>query len=243
MRASDFEFRYRSWFIILIFVLAFGCYAFERVNAVEWLLRVLGRSDRVAGIFPVSPEARAILAIGAAIVGLGALIRTWGTAYLKTEVVRDSAVHAERLVADGPYRYVRNPLYLGTLLLAVGLAPLATPVGCALLVVGMTIFLLRLIGREEAFLIDQQSDAYRAYLVRVPRLWPSLRPRVPAGGAAPRWGQAWMGEMAMWAIFAGSAYFAFTLDMKVFDIVVIGGVFLSRVIHPWIKHRVEQVKT
>jgi protein-S-isoprenylcysteine O-methyltransferase Ste14 len=240
MRASDFEFRYRSWFILLIFILAFGCYSFEPVNAVEWLLRVLGRSGPVVRSFPAGPEAHLIFALGAALVGLGAFIRTWGAAYLKTEVVRDSAVRADRLVADGPYRYVRNPLYFGNLLLAVGLAPLAPPVGCVLLVVATKLFFLRLIGREETFLLDKQGESYRAYLERVPRLWPSLRPRVPSGQVKPRWGQAWIGELMMWAIFVGTAYFAFTFDIRLFDILAVGGFIFSRAMQSFLRRRPER---
>jgi hypothetical protein len=151
------------------------------------------------------------------------LIRTWGTAYLKNEVVRDDVVRADSVVADGPYRYVRNPLYLGSLMMAVGLAPMAPPIGCVVLVGGMAFFFLRLIGREEAFLLEKQGDAYRAYIERVPRLWPALRPRLPAGGTQPRWGQAWAAEMWMWILFAACVVFAATLNPSLFDYIVWGG--------------------
>jgi protein-S-isoprenylcysteine O-methyltransferase Ste14 len=239
MRASDFEFRYRSWVIFLIFLLAFGCYSFERMSTVGWLLSVLGPSGRGRGVYLTSPEAHVIFALGAAIVGLAAIVRTWGTAYLKADVVHDSVVRSERLVADGPYRYLRNPLYFGDMLLAVGFSQLVPPIGCVLLIGGLGLFFIRLVGREESFLLDQQGDAYRAYLEQVPRLWPSLRPRVPAGGAAPRWGQAWKGEMMMWAFFVGSAYFAITFDMKVFEIVIVGSYLLSRVVHQFLRRPVE----
>ncbi len=239
MRASEFEFRHRSWFILLIFLLAFGCYSFEHVNAVEWLVSLMGRGGPAGRAVPAAPEAHIIFGLGAMIIGLGALIRTWGTAYLNTEVVRDPVVRADRVVADGPYRYVRNPLYIGSLLLAVGLAPMAPPIGCVLLIVGMEFFFLRLIGGEEAFLLEKQGDAYRTYLEHVPRLRPALRPRLPAGGIEPRWGQAWVGEMGMWAAFIGTAYFALTFDIKVFDIVLVAGFFVSRVVRPRLKRRTE----
>lgn len=223
MRGTDFEFRHRSWFIILIFALAFGIYAVEPVNAVQWLLRLLGRAGRAPGLVPRDAVARAAIAVGAVLVGAAALIRTWGTAYLKDDVVRDSVVRADRVVADGPYRYVRNPLYLGNMLMAAGLAPLASPVGSLVLVAGTAFFLLRLIGREEAFLLEKQGDAYRAYTERVPRLWPALAPRLPAGDTPPRWGQAWAAEMWLWILFAACVSFTFTLDTALFDYVVWGG--------------------
>lgn len=223
LRASDFEFRHRFWVIVLIFIVAFECYSFEQVNAVEWLLKALGFSGAVVGIFPATLAARVIFAIGALLVCAAAIVRTWGTAHLQDEVVRDSVVRTERLVADGPYRYVRNPLYLGNLLMAAGIGLLASPIGWLVLMAGMVLAVLRLIGREEAFLLEKQGDSYRVYLEQVPRLWPSLRPRLPAGGIEPRWGQAWAAEMWMWFLFAGSAAFAITLNPKLFDYIVWGG--------------------
>jgi protein-S-isoprenylcysteine O-methyltransferase Ste14 len=242
MCASDFEFRHRSWVFFLVFLLGFGCYAFQKVNAVEWLLNLLGLSGPVAGVSPLTPAGHLMFAVGAVSVGLAALIRTWGTAYLRTEVMRDSAVRTERLVADGPYRYVRNPLYLGSLMMAAGIGLMASPIGWLVLMAGFVFALRRLIGREEFFLVEKQGAAYRAYLERVPRLWPALWPRVPASGNRPRWTQAVAGEIAMWSIFAGSAMFAFTFDLKVFEVLVVGGFFLSRVIPRWMKRRSEQSK-
>jgi protein-S-isoprenylcysteine O-methyltransferase Ste14 len=87
------------------------------------------------------------------LVTAGAWIRTWGGAYLRSEVVHDSAVHTERLVADGPYRHLRNPLYLGNMFLAVGMSQ-CWPVepGGVVLILGNLLIVLRLIGREEAAL-------------------------------------------------------------------------------------------
>jgi protein-S-isoprenylcysteine O-methyltransferase Ste14 len=220
MRGTEFEFRHRFWFIVLIFLVAFGVYAFEPMNAVEWLLRLPENSG--TGAFPAAEEARLIFALGAALVGVAAWMRTWGTAYLNTEVVRDRKAHGERLVADGPYRYVRNPLYFGNMLLALGLCFMASPIGAVVLVAGMAVFVLRLVGYEEVLLVEKQGHVYQKFLERVPRLWPALRPRLPAGGAQPRWGQAWLGEGWMWAIFLGAVVFAVTLNPKLFEYIVWG---------------------
>jgi protein-S-isoprenylcysteine O-methyltransferase Ste14 len=240
MRASEFEFRHRFWVIVLIFIVAFESYTLEPVNAVEWLLKALGRSSPAPDFFPTAPAARVIFASGAFLVFAAAAVRTWGTAYLENEVVRDGSVRAERLVADGPYRYVRNPLYFGNILMAFGTGLMASPIGWLVLMAGMALTARRLIGREEVLLLEKQGDAYRAYLERVPRLWPSLRPRLPAGGIAPHWGQAWLGEMWMWVLFVGSADFAFTLNGRVFDIMVIAGLVLSRVVQVATKRRAQR---
>lgn len=215
--ASDFVFRHRSLFIILIFGLAFGSYAIEPVNSVAWLQRTLSHRGPAFGLVPWMVAVHALFATGAIFIGLAALFRTWGTAYLTSEVVRDSAIRADRLVADGPYRYARNPLYLGTMLVALGFAPMAPPIGAMMLVAGMGFLVLRLIRCEESFLLEKQAEAYRSYAVRVPRFWPALRPRLPSSGARPRWGQAFVGELWLWIMFAGAAVFAFSLNPKLFN--------------------------
>ena len=104
-------------------------------------------------------------------------------------------MHGERVLADGPYRYTRNPLYLGTILHTLGIAVLMQPLAALLAVVLITVFQFRLILREELFLEKQRGAAYLNYKAAVPRLFPSLRPRVPAGGVKPVWGQAVLGEI------------------------------------------------
>ena len=84
--------------------------------------------------------ARSLLLFGAFLVLLTALIRTWASAYLRTDVVQDPNLRAETVLADGPYRYVRNPLYLGNILLAIGMGLLASRLGFAFIVLGMFIF-------------------------------------------------------------------------------------------------------
>jgi hypothetical protein len=156
---------------------------------------------------------------GALLVFLAALLRTWATAYLRTEVVHDMSQHSEALVADGPYRYVRNPLYLANLPLIAGVGVLASRLGFFFMVFGMWLFVYRLILREEAGLLQTQGDSYRAYLKAVPRMWPALTPRVPAAGGQPRWGQAIAGEIFIWLFGVAVLCFAITLDFKLMCIV------------------------
>src|ERR1700743_393665 len=83
--------------------------------------------------------------------------------------------------------------------MACGIARTASRSGFAALVLGVTFFQYRLTLREEGALKATQGESYLRYLAAVPRLIPSLRPRVPAGGMRPRWGQAFLGELFMWA--------------------------------------------
>jgi protein-S-isoprenylcysteine O-methyltransferase Ste14 len=216
MRATDFEFRYRFWFIFLLFWVAFSAYWIDHRSAGLSLIRLL------AGTV-TEPAAHAVFGFAALLIGIAALVRTWAAAYLQSERVHDANLRTEGVVADGPYRHLRNPLYLGNFLLAVGMGLVASRLGFLILVGGHLIFLLRLIGREESELLATQGERYRTYFDAVPRLWPALRPRVPASGLQPRWPQAFLGEIFFWLLFAGTAYFAITLTAKTIPIVAIVG--------------------
>jgi protein-S-isoprenylcysteine O-methyltransferase Ste14 len=86
-----------------------------------------------------------------------------------------------RLVTAGPYRWVRNPIYLGALLVVVGEAWLF--LAPALLAYAMVMALavhLFVVGYEEPTLRRTFGDAYREYLATVPR-WIPRRPRGGSG--------------------------------------------------------------
>jgi len=208
MRATRFEFRHRFWFIFLLFWVGFAAYRIDPLNVVDAALRWMAPGgEHEVGM-------RWAFGLAPVLVGLAALLRTWATAYLQTERVHDSNLRTERVVADGPYRHLRNPLYLGNLLLAVGMGILDSRLGFALLVAGHALFLRRLIGREESELLATQGEGYRAYFAAVPRLWPALRPQVPASGLQPRWLQAFGGELFFWILFAATLAFAVTRNSR-----------------------------
>jgi protein-S-isoprenylcysteine O-methyltransferase Ste14 len=219
MRATKFEFEQRFWIIGAIIWLGFFLYRVDHVNFAVGLLRLAAPSidpDSARG----TNLAQLIFGAGATLVFLSASIRTWATAYLKTEVVHDMAQHSEGLVADGPYRYVRNPLYLANLPLAAGIGTMASRAGWLFMVLGMWIFMYRLIFREEDGLLCTQGESYRAYSKAVPRFWPALAPRVASGGGEARWGQAFAGEMFIWLMGAAVLCFAITLSLKLAGIVL-----------------------
>lgn len=218
MQAGEREFRYRFWIFFGLFGAAFLCDRIDPVITGLWLLRLLGPGD---------PDRRAIqilFGIAALIAFIAAALRTWATAYLGTSVVHDGAVRTEGLVADGPYRYVRNPLYLGTQLLMIGMGFLTSRIGALLLIGGGVIVHLRLIGREEAALAATRGESFRAYVARVPRFLPSLTPRVPPAGRAPDWSEGFEGESFFWVIALAVTTFAITLDPRsLMDISLVGG--------------------
>jgi protein-S-isoprenylcysteine O-methyltransferase Ste14 len=227
MRATDLEFRLRFFFIIGIYVVGFSCYALDPVPVSLMLADHLMRPLAGLGVHNERHVVQALLGLGAALAFLAALVRTWGAAYLQSDVVHDWNLRAEGLVADGPYRHVRNPLYLGGVLIATGFGLVASRLGFVVIVCGLTLFYYRLILREETLLGETQGEPYRRFLQAVPRLVPSLKPRVPAGGLAPRWGQAFVGETFMWLFALALACFAATLNQRLYAIMVICGVAAS----------------
>jgi protein-S-isoprenylcysteine O-methyltransferase Ste14 len=231
MRASDIEFRGRFWFIGGIFWIGFSLYSIDHENAgVALAKRILGRSFDANS--PATRPLHLIFAFAAFLCILCGLIRTWAAAYLRSAVVHDHALHSEKLVADGPFRYVRNPLYLGGVLLAAGMGLLASRLGWFFMTFGLLLFYYRLIFREEAALNASQGESFRAYGAAVPRFFPALRPRVPASGAKPRWGQAFAGELFIWGFAFAVVAFAITLSVTIFWIVL--GVSLAGYMCYWL---------
>ena len=239
----------------VIFWVGFFCYSFDHVNAGVALLGApipptstpisfsaagvnvifAPMTFEMFGLTPGSNDGRlklqVMFGIAALLVAASAMMRTWATAYLQSDVVQDSKFRTEALVADGPYRRVRNPLYFSNVLMTLSMALLASRTGWLVIVVGMVVFQYRLIGREELELSRTLGENYQAYCKAVPRLWPSIRPRVPAGDLKPRWKQAWLAEaFFFWGFAAAMACFAVTLNpgyaVAIFAVSIIGYILM-----------------
>lgn len=211
MRATKFEFGKRFWIITAIYFAGFMLSAVDHERFIVWL-RLLIAPSIVRGSPEAETFARIVIALGALLVFLAAVIRTWGAAYLRTDVVHDTTQHSEALVADGPFRYTRNPLYLANLPMAIGIGVLASRSGFIFLVLANWIFVYRLIFREEEALRESQGESYLAYCRSVPRFWPSLWAKVASGSLEPRWGQAFGGETFVWLFGVAELAIAVTLN-------------------------------
>lgn len=211
--ATNFEFKFRFWIFGFLFWIAFSTYAVDQQNSGAFLAEQIARWSGTTA----SPMAyRAVFTVAALFCIAAAALRTWGTAYLNPEVMVDAKMHTTRLVADGPYRYVRNPLYLGNIFLALGFGLMASRPGFVVLIVGMVLYSYRLILREEAGIAASQGESFRAYCAAVPRLFPSLVPKVPASGAKPKWADGLLGETFMWLLAISVIAFMITLNQKIF---------------------------
>ena len=208
MKITSFVFRYRAALISCTYSLGFSAYAIDHANASQAIVRWMLGPNSSNGLLAT----RLLLGVGALLVAFGAFVRTWGAAYLKSSVVHDAKSHSSTLVADGPYRHVRHPLYFASIICTFGTALLASRLGFVIIVVVLTALYVQLARWEEEQMRDQQGEGYREYCRRVPRLWPSITARVPATGAAPHWGQAFWGEAFMWGFAVAIGAFAITLN-------------------------------
>ena len=82
----------------------------------------------------------------------------------------------QELLTDGPFRYCRNPMTLGTILAYLGMALAARTIAGTVLVLSLAASLLAYLRRlEERELADRFGDAYLAYR----RATPFIVPRLP----------------------------------------------------------------
>jgi protein-S-isoprenylcysteine O-methyltransferase Ste14 len=74
------------------------------------------------------------------------------------------------IVESGPYRFTRNPIYLGMFLGLIGLALAFDTLWLLLMLVPFALAIrYGVVGREEAYLERKFGDAYRGYRSRVRR--------------------------------------------------------------------------
>lgn len=108
---------------------------------------------------------------GIAPIALGCLLTLWAALLFRrrgTGIRPFTEVRA--LVAEGPYRFTRNPMYLGMVLVSVGVALCCGTLGPVLVVPALFLLLRgRFVRREEEFLLARLGDPYRDYCLRVPR--------------------------------------------------------------------------
>jgi len=203
MRATAIEFRLRMLIMVSIIVLGFWApwaRAWDlsrQISLLEWLALEVSRT----GLLRFTLATPAVIVLGSLFAAVGMVLRIWGTAYLGYGTVHHGQMQAGAVMADGPYRFVRNPLYLGGWFMAIATSFVMPPTGALFAVLLFTIFLLRLILGEEAYLTDKQGETYLAYKAAVPRLFPRLRGALPAAGNKPNWPIAALTEINPIGVF------------------------------------------
>lgn len=208
MQASAFEYRHRYLIHGLIYTLCFAA-PWSLLLPVPYRAPVWGFLQNGSLWFRIANtlskplyqnfalDWNSVLVVMILFAATGAGLRTWGASYLGATTVQRGGMVGDRIVAEGPYRFVRNPLYLGTLLHTVALAMLMRPEAAALCVALIAVAQFRLIGREEPYLRERMGEPYAAYLAQVPRFIPSFRPRTAPGSSHPQWKQGVLSEVYM----------------------------------------------
>ena len=117
------------------------------------------------------------ISLGAGISLLGVLIRGLASGHVRKN---------EELTTTGPYGYTRNPLYLGSIVIAIGFAIAARSlwIGIVLVALFLAIY-MPVIRSEEEFLRGKFAN-FDDYVTRVPRLVPRLNSASPESGSFSR---------------------------------------------------------
>jgi protein-S-isoprenylcysteine O-methyltransferase Ste14 len=224
MRATALEFRLRYLTHAVIYLIGFTTpwnYWLHLDSIRTW--QFLAAWPARSGWISFSAATILVLVVGIACALLAAALRTWASAYLGASIVQQGAMYGEAVVASGPYRHVRNPLYLGTFLHTFALALLMLPSGAIFTIIAIGLVQLRLIGGEEAFLATKLGAPYVAYCAQVPRLLPSLKAQTPASSTQAHWVTAFFGEIYMWGVVASFAL----LGWRYNSMLIIKGIVVS----------------
>jgi protein-S-isoprenylcysteine O-methyltransferase Ste14 len=109
--------------------------------------------------------------LGAAVALAGLAIAVWGRrTFAKAGTTVKPFERSHLLVTSGPYRFTRNPMYLGLVSLLVGLAlALGTPAPWAAALLLALVLHFRFIKNEERALAVSLGEPYRVYRRRVRR--------------------------------------------------------------------------
>lgn len=116
----------------------------------------------------------AVRPVGVVPLGAGLTFVTWALAgHYKSAPDRSWAVNAglepEYLLTTGPYRFTRNPMYVGAILIWWGWALLFRSRAVALGATAVTTGLQGAVAWEERQLVDRFGDEWRAFAARTPR--------------------------------------------------------------------------
>ena len=117
--------------------------------------------------------------IGFAIAISGELMRFWGVSWAGSETRTTGGVGGTYLVISGPFAFVRNPLYVGNILLYTGIGIMSWSLFPYLQIVALLFFAVQyhfIVLEEEKFLKEKFGEAYKNYFKNVLRFIPRFTP-------------------------------------------------------------------
>jgi protein-S-isoprenylcysteine O-methyltransferase Ste14 len=104
----------------------------------------------------------------------GLALRAWAAGCAGGHT-RRATIEAPRLATGGPFAHVRNPIYLASIILGLGMVGLLADPWMLGLYIAVFVFLYTsIVPAEERFLRGQFGEAYARYCAAVPRLLPRL---------------------------------------------------------------------
>jgi protein-S-isoprenylcysteine O-methyltransferase Ste14 len=116
------------------------------------------------------------LILGFVISVAGELIRLWGVSYAGSET-RTTTVGGSYLVISGPFAHVRNPLYLGNILMYFGIGVMSFALFPYLQIIALLFFTIQyqfIVSEEENYLQNSFGEKYSEYKKKVPRFFPRV---------------------------------------------------------------------
>ena len=157
---GNFFFRYRNWLFIILYLLLFipspPLFSEQYFGSQYWLYPL------IIGLF--------VTILGQAIRGA-----TIGLAYI-IRGGKDKKVYAEELVTSGIFNHCRNPLYVGNILMLLGVGILSNSLIYVGVIMPLFLFIYQaIVLAEENFLRNKFGAAFDAYCKRVNRWFPSLK--------------------------------------------------------------------
>jgi protein-S-isoprenylcysteine O-methyltransferase Ste14 len=160
VKIGNFFFKYRNWIFILfygaLFIPSWPFFSKKQFGETYFTWPIL------AGLF--------ITIVGQLIRGL-----TIGLAYI-IRGGKEGKPYAEGLVTEGVFNHCRNPLYVGNILMLMGIGVLDNSLVYVLIVLPVFLFIYQcIVLAEEDFLRKKFGPGYDDYCKKVNRWWPDLR--------------------------------------------------------------------
>jgi len=127
----------------------------------------------------------------------GEAIRFWGVAYAGSATRTTGQAGGERLVTDGPFGLVRNPLYVGNFFLSFGFMIMCWAWMPWMAFVFLALYSIQygfIVNLEEEYLSDRFPEAYRDFKQHVRRWIPSTRPYKGGEVSEPKYDKALRSE-------------------------------------------------
>jgi len=119
------------------------------------------------------------LILGFIIVVVGEILRLLGVSWAGSETRTTGHMEGTYLIVSGPFAYTRNPLYIGNILIYLGIGIMSFAIFPYLQVFALLFFIFQyyhIIKAEEEFLLKRYDEQFKEYKRNVPRLFPRLTP-------------------------------------------------------------------